>query len=199
MTLEESTARWIDLLAAQRAEHLARLHALGRNAAFGALALSLAILLAVMLGLEELWDVSFEDLALARAAALSAAALFGAACALVALALYQERRDRAAAIAYLDRAIPELLASGEPRAILAELSERMRRLAPPRFLEPGPVPYLPSRPDARWLGSRAYTKLCLGCAALLLASLLAAAALVLAPPPPDSYGDAYGDGSTTSL
>jgi hypothetical protein len=197
MTLEESTARWIDLLAAQRAEHLARLHALGRHAAFGALGLSVAIVLAVVLGVEELWDVSFVDSELAGAAALSAAALFGAACALGALGLFQERRDRAAAVAYLDRAVPELLAGGEPRAILAELSERMRRLAPPRFVEPGPAPYLPSRPDARWLGSRAYTKLCLGCAALLLASLLLAAALVLAAPPPDSYGDdAYGGAST---
>src|SRR5262249_30103995 len=154
-----------------RAEHLARLHAVGVNAAVGAVGLAVAILVLVALGLESLWDASFVDSDLARAAGLLAAALFGAACVLVPLGLHQERRDRAAAIACLDRAIPELLAGGDPRAVLTTLSEHMRRLAPPRFVESGTF-YLPARLDARWLGSRAFTKLCLGCCALLLAALL---------------------------
>jgi len=75
----------------------------------------------------------------------------------------------------------------------------MRRLAPPRGVDPGAAPYLPSRLDARWLGTRAYTKLCLGCAALLLAALLAAATLLLAAPPYSGEDDDGGSSSTTSL
>ena len=199
VTPEEPTPRWIDLLAALREEHLARLHAVGMHVAWGVVGLAIVVVLCLSLGLEELWDVSFADLELARSAALSAAVLFAAACALVSLGLHQERRDRAAAIAYLDRAIPELLAGREPRAVLTELSERMRRVVPPRFADGEPALHLPSRTDARWLGTRAYTKLCLGCGALLAAALLFAFALALAAPPPDSGEDDYPPPSMTSL
>jgi uncharacterized membrane protein YciS (DUF1049 family) len=187
MMLEESTGRWIDLLAAQRAEHLRRLHAFGRNAAFGALALAAVLLAAVVLGLEELWQVTFEGLELAGTLATASAILFAAGCALAALAVQQQRRDRSAAIAALDRAIPQLLSGAEPRAVLAELGERMRLIAPPRE-SAAPDPYLPSL-----AGRRAYTSLCLACAALVLAAVCLAGALVLAVPP-DS--DDEGDDST---
>ena len=191
MELEASTERWIDLLGALRAEHLARLNRFGRQIAAGALALAIALVLAVVLGLDPLWDVSFEDLPLAGALALGAAAAFAAACALFALAQHQQRRDRSAAIAHLDRALAELVAGAAPHAVLGELSERMRRLAPPRH-EVGSAPYLPSLLDARWLGTRLHRKVSLGCALLLLAAVLIASALVLAAPPVSDYDDDAG-------
>ena len=189
MTPEESTARWIDLLAAQRAEHLERLHGFGRQLAVAAVAVAAVIVLAVMLGLDPLWDLSFEDSEFAASLAAAAAASFAAAAALFALALHQERRDRSAAITALDRAIPELARGAEPSAVLAELSERMRAIAPPRG-DSGSL-HLPSRLDGRWLGTRTGTKASLGCALLVLAAVLIAFALVLSAPPLDD-GDYEG-------
>jgi hypothetical protein len=178
MTPDDATARWIDLLAAQRAHHLARLHSLGRHTAFGAL------------------GVSFRESELAWTTLSWAAALFAVAGGFLALALHQERRDGAAAIACLDRAISELLSGSEARPVLTELSERMRRVAPPRT-EAGPAPWVPSHLDGRWLGTRAFTKLCLASGALLLASVLLVTALILgAPPYSDEDGD-YGSSATT--
>ena len=192
MTPEESASRWIDLLAAQRAEHLARLHAFGRQLAGGTVFVAAALVLAVMLGLDPLWDLSFADSELAGELALAAAACFGAAGALFALALHQQRHDRGAAIAALDRAIAALAVGGEPSAVLKDLSERLRAVAPARG-ETG-APHLPSLLDGRWLGTRTHTKVGLACALLLLAALLVAFALVLAAPPVD--GDEYDDGGT---
>jgi len=187
MMLEESTARWIDLLAAQRAGHLARMHAFGRNTAFAALGVSAVLLAAVVLGLEELWQVTFEGLELAGTLATTAGLLSAAASVLAALAVHQQRRDRSAATAALDRAIPQLLSGAEPRAVLAELSEQMRRIAPPQDGR-GLDPYLPSL-----VGRRSHGTAFLACAAFVLAAVCLASALVLAVPP-DS--DDEGDDST---
>ena len=186
-------ARWIELLVAQRAEHLARLHAFGRLFGVGAFAVAAAILLAVMLGLDPLWDLSFEDSELASQLASAAAASFAAACALFALALHQQRRDRGAAIAALDRAIPALAGGAEPQPVLAELSERMRAIAPPHGAAGSP--YLPSLLDGRWLGTRTGTKVSLACALLVLAAVLIAFALVLSAPP---SGDEDYEGTPTA-
>ncbi|HTO08711.1 MAG TPA: hypothetical protein VMR86_16815 [Myxococcota bacterium] len=192
MVPEDSTARWIDLLCAQRAGHLERLHAVERHTAFTAIGLAVTIAVGAMLGTEELWDASFRDSPAATGAGLAAVVLFAAACLLVALGLHQERRGRRAAIACLDRAIPELVAGGETHPVLSAVSARMREIAPPGA-DSGSAPYLPSQLDTRWLGSRAYTKVCLGCAALLLAALLAAAALTWAVPTESSEEDDYGN------
>ena len=189
MTPEESTARWLALLSAQRAEHLARLYAFGRRLAVAALAVAALIVLAVVLGLDPLWDLSFADSELAADLALAATACFLAAAALSALAQHQQRRDRGAAVAALDRAIAALASGAEPPAVLAELSERMRALAP---ADAG-SPHLPSLLEGRWLGTRAHTKVGLACALLLLAALLGAFALVLAAPP---VGDEDYEGGT---
>jgi len=182
MAPDDVSHRWVDALSALRAEHLARLHAFGRRVASGVLALALAIFVGVLLALDPLWDLSFDDSPLGWPLALASAVAFASSCALIALALHQQRRDRSAAIAALDRAIPQLLAGAEPNAVLAELSERMKRISPPRG-EVGSSPYLPSLLEARWLGTTCHTKVCAALALLLLASLLLVKALVLSVPP----------------
>ena len=195
MAPDDASLHWVGELRALRAEHLARLHALSREIAFGVLALALAIFIGVLLALDPLWDLSFEDSASGWPLALASAAAFFSAGALVALALHQQRRERGAAIAAIDRAIPQLLAGAEREPVLAELSEQMKRIAPPRA-EVGSAPYLPSRVDARWLGTRLHTKMCGALALLLLAALLLAQALVLSVPPASS--EEYDEGTPTA-
>jgi hypothetical protein len=182
MASDDASLRWVDALDALRTEHLARLHAFNGQVAFGVLAVALATFVSVVLSLNPLWDLSLDDSDLGWPLALASAAAFFSACALVALALHQQRRDRGAAIAALDRAIPQLLAGADPHAALAELSEQMKRIAPPRA-DVGAAPYLPSRLDARWLGTTFYTKVCVALGLLLLAALLLTQALVLSVPP----------------
>jgi hypothetical protein len=181
MAPDDASLRWVDELRALRTEHLARLHAFSREVAFGVLAVALAIFVGVLLALNPLWDLSFDDSALGWPLALASAVAFLSAGALVALALHQQRRKRGAAIAALDRAIPLLLAGSELEPVLAELSK---------------APYLPSQVDARWLGTRVHTKMCVALALLLLASLLLALALVLSVPPQSE--EEYDQGTPTA-
>ncbi len=174
MAPDDASLRWVDELRALRTDHLARLHAFSRQVAFGVLAVALTIFVGVLLALDPLWDLSFDDSALGWPLALASAAAFFLACALVGLAVHQQRRKRGAAIAALDRAIPLLLAGADPQPVLDELSAQMERIAPPRA-EVGPAPYLPSLLEARGLGT--------ALALVLLASLLLALALVLCAPP----------------
>jgi protein-S-isoprenylcysteine O-methyltransferase Ste14 len=183
MASDDPSLRWVELLCALRAEHLARLHAFGRLASAGVLAVSLAIFFGVLHALDALWDLSLDDSDLGLPLAVASGAALLLAGVGVALALHQQRRERGAAIGALDRAVPQLLAGADPQAVLGELSEQMKRIAPPRA-PVGPAPYLPSRLDRRWLGTTAYTKVCLALALLLLASLLLAQALVASAPPP---------------
>jgi hypothetical protein len=182
MASDDVSLRWVDALGALRTEHLARLHAFNSQVAYGVLAVALTVFAGVVLTLEPLWDLSLDDSELGWPLALASAAAFFSACALVALALRQQRRDRSAAIAALDRAIPLLLGGADPHVTLAELSEQMKRIAPPRA-ETGSAPYLPSRLAARWLGTTVNTKMCVALALVLLAALLLALALVLSVPP----------------
>ena len=182
MASDDASLRWVDALGALRSEHLARLHAFSSQVAFGVLAVALTVFVSVLLALDPLWDLSLEDSDLGWPLALASAAAFLSACALIALALHQQRRDRGAAIAALDRAIPQLLAGADPQVALGELSEQMKRIAPPRA-EAGAAPYLPSQLDARWLGTRFHTKVCVALALILLAALLLVQALALSVPP----------------
>ena len=187
MAPDDAWLRWVDELRALRSEHLARLHAFSREIAFAALAVALAIFVGVLLALDPLWDLSFDDSSFGWPLALASAAAFSSACALVALAVHQQRRKRGAAIAALDRAIPRLLGGADPQPVLAELSAQMKLIAPPRA-EVGSAPYLPSRVEARWLGT--------ALALLLLAALLLALALVLCVPP--ESGEEYDEGTPTA-
>src|SRR5262245_13150610 len=190
MAPDDLTSRWVDALSALRAEHLARLHAFRYALGFAALGLAVAGVIGVLLALDPLWDLSLADSDLGWplfGAATAAVALAGC---LTALALRQVRRDRGAAIAALDRAIPQLLDGAEPRLVLAELSERMKQISPPRA-DPGATPYLPSLLEGRSLGTSAYTKMWLAVALILLAALLLVQALVGSVPP---AGDETDDG-----
>jgi hypothetical protein len=195
MAPDDVSLRWVDTLEAVRTEHLGRLHGFGSQSAFAALAVALAIFVGVVLSLDPLWDLSLDDSALGWPLAFASALAFTAAGALLALALHQQRRDRGAAIAALDRAIPLLVAGDDPKAVLAELSEQMRRIAPPRG-EFGPAPHLPTLLEGRWLGTTFRTKVGLAVALVLLASLLLARALVMSVPP--ASGDGLDDGSPTA-
>ena len=187
MAPEDASLRWVDELRGLRSEHLARLHAFSRGIAFGVLALALSIFVGVLLALDPLWDLSFDDSRFGWPLALASAGAFFSACALVALAVHQQRRKRGAAIAALDRAIPQLLAGADPQPVLDELSAQMKRIAPPRA-EVGSAPYLPSLIEAR--GLRAALAL------VLLAALLLALALVLSIPPPSS--EEFDEGTPTA-
>src|SRR5258705_815498 len=97
MAPDDASLHWVDLLRALRAEHLARLHGFSRQIGFGVLAVALAIFVGVLLALDPLWDLSFEDSASGWPLALASAAAFFSPGARGPFAAHHQRRQPRAA------------------------------------------------------------------------------------------------------
>jgi len=180
---EPSDEKLIELLLAQRDGHVRRLHAFNRNLGMLVLAVSLAVFLGAILGIDALADVDLESTA-AQLIRLAKWA-FGASAALLALAAIHQTGDRGTAAGQLEGAVTRLMA-GEPRdVVLADLGKAMAPLLPhPRSAQPGQV--LAAELNSRWLALSLHEKTFFGLALLLVAALLVAVGMVGAYSPLDA-------------
>jgi len=186
---EPSDEKLIELLLAQRDEHVRRLHAVNRQLALVALVVAVALFIGAILGIDALAEVDLESSA-ARLIGLAKWA-FGASAALIALAAIHHSGDRTAAAAHVEAAVSRLISGEAHDAVLADLGKAMAPLLPhPRGMQPGQ--YLATELNTRWLGLSLHEKTFFGMALLVAAALLVGVGMVggYAPEGGDDSADA---------
>jgi hypothetical protein len=170
-----SDDKLIELLLAERNEHMHRLHAIHAHAAALAVVLAVALLLGAIIGIDALANVELSG----DPGRLLGFAAYGFAggVVLISLALRHHTTDRSAAASHLESAVARLVA-GEPRElVLADLAKGR---------------YLASELNTRWLGLTLYQKAFIGCALLLFASLAAGAGMITGYSPEPTEDDDSG-------
>ena len=187
----------VDLLVAQRDEHVNRVYSLNGQVSILILTLSATIFFGAVSGVDKLSRVQIAPYSLQFWFLYGGVACLFLSIILISLALIQHGRDRGIAARHLESTIAELITGAPPAKTLEALAEKFYPLVYPNKRTSSA--YLSSELNSRWLGLSMYEKTFCGCVFLLLAALSIATSVIIGYKEPPKSAAQIRDAVTRSV